>query len=328
MSISQDEANPYAQGFDRYYAREVAPALEKLEDRRRTGAHGVIALCILAALGPLAVFGGEALSSLTGLRADIFQFGGFAVLFGAVAGAVYVYKRVHGAFKDVLVGKTCDFLGLDFQAKDFSFPLDRFRAARIVPDHDKRTLEDRISGEHAGVPFELCEARLKKTRTERDNDGNTQTETVDVFQGLLLIYRFPKRFNGRTVVVPDLTWLGNKLGGMGQDGERVTLEDVRFERQFEVYSDDQVEARYLLTPRFMERLTELAGQFGNPRGLSLAFDGQDLLIAVRSKEDRFEGGHIFKSFLERERAEELLDELALVFEIVDILNLADRSGAA
>ena len=32
--------------------------------------------------------------------------------------------------------------------------------------------------------------------------------------------------------------------------ERVKLEDVSFERQFEVFSDNQIEARYLLTTAF------------------------------------------------------------------------------
>ena len=35
------------------------------------------------------------------------------------------------------------------------------------------------------------------------------------------------------------------------------LEDIYFNKQFNVYSDDEVETRYLLTTAFMERLSNL-----------------------------------------------------------------------
>lgn len=38
------------------------------------------------------------------------------------------------------------------------------------------------------------------------------------------------------------------------DGEQVNLEDVEFSKVYNVSADDQVEARYILTPTFMERL--------------------------------------------------------------------------
>ena len=34
----------------------------------------------------------------------------------------------------------------------------------------------------------------------------------------------------------------------------VKLEDISFDKRFNVYTKDQVEARYLTTPTFMERL--------------------------------------------------------------------------
>ena len=37
----------------------------------------------------------------------------------------------------------------------------------------------------------------------------------------------------------------------------VKLEDISFDKRFNVYTKDQVEARYLTTPTFMERLKNL-----------------------------------------------------------------------
>ena len=39
-----------------------------------------------------------------------------------------------------------------------------------------------------------------------------------------------------------------------ESGKLVKLENVEFEKQFAVYSTDQLEARYILTPQLMERL--------------------------------------------------------------------------
>lgn len=64
-----------------------------------------------------------------------------------------------------------------------------------------------------------------------------------------------KKFEGKTVVLKDSGWL-NLFKKIGRP-ERVKLEDVSFERQFEVFSDNQIEARYLLTTAFMERMSEV-----------------------------------------------------------------------
>ncbi len=313
---------PQAEGFDAYYDSNISPELQKLEGHRKTAVLQFKIVCGVAVLGIVSFIAGAGFA--TGTMEDVLAFGGMALLFGGVLGAVLIHNRAHGKIKKVLVGGTCAFMGLEYADKDFQFPFNRFKDAQLLPSHDKRKLEDRIAGTHDGVAFELCEAHLER---RKQSGGDNSNKDSTVFRGLLLKYNFSKPFHGQTVVVPDFTWLGNMLGGAGKTGERVTLEDPRFEKQFEVYSTDQVEARYLLTPRFMERLTELAGHFGNTRGLSVAFDENDLLIAVRSNQDRFEGGGLFESTTERKRADELLEELGLIYAIIDVLNLTDTTHA-
>jgi hypothetical protein len=40
--------------------------------------------------------------------------------------------------------------------------------------------------------------------------------------------------------------------------KRIELENVEFEKIFDVYSDDEIEARRLLTPKMMEKLVNFA----------------------------------------------------------------------
>ena len=57
------------------------------------------------------------------------------------------------------------------------------------------------------------------------------------------------------------------------------LEDPEFERHYEVYSNDQIEARALLTPAFMERFTALAATSGFSLPGALA-EGNRLVVAL------------------------------------------------
>lgn len=326
MSAQPELARQVPEELSTHYRQHIAPALARMETRRRQAVKRIIALAVLAGIGLGVMLAGDLIAAATGLDDFIIMAGAFLVMFAALAGAAMIYKQVHARFKQVLVGGICKAMGLEFSPGGFRFAFAPFSETGLVPGHDRRSLEDRIAGEHKGVRFELCEALLKRRVERRDSKGNTRVEYRTVFRGLLMIYEFPKRFQGRTVVVPDATWLGNMIAGLGRKGERVKLEDPRFEHMFEVYSDDQVEARYLLTPTFMERLQRLAENTGQgPRSLAAAFTGSRLLLSVRCGENRFEGGHIFKPFDQPERVERLVEELGIIFEIIDTLDLDNRS---
>ncbi|MDQ0315014.1 DUF3137 domain-containing protein [Amorphus orientalis] len=315
-------------GFDRadfgaYYEAEIAPDLAQIEGRRKLMAFGVRALWGLSGVGLLLFLSAGMLAPSLGMDRDTLGFAGGALLFGGIGGAILLGKLARAPFKRILVGRTCAFFGLDYKTKGFDFPIDAFRDAEILPRFDKHRLRDGISGRHRGVDIQICEAVL--TRVRDNSRGNSiDRKSEEAFDGLLLAYGFAEPFSGDTVVLSDMTWLGNKLKGLTQSGERVTLEDPEFERQFEVYSDDQVEARYLLQPRFMERLVSLAGRLNAGKRMSLAFRGNRLLVALRTDADFFEGGAVGKDATDRERAEELLREIQMIFNVVDVLDLGER----
>lgn len=110
----------------------------------------------------------------------------------------------------------------------------------------------------------------------QDSDGHTTTRTEvhwrDIFKGLYFEADFNKHFSGCTLV------RAGKAGLLsGFSSSLVKLEDPRFNKFFTVYSNDQVEARYLLTPRMMERLVELRDSIG---GFEASFCGSSINIAA------------------------------------------------
>ncbi|HEV7499976.1 MAG TPA: DUF3137 domain-containing protein, partial [Vicinamibacteria bacterium] len=104
------------------------------------------------------------------------------------------------------------------------------------------------------------------------------------FQGLFFHAEFNRSLAGRTVVCPH----GEDPANVALNDGLVptTLESPRFEAVFSVYASDPAEARYVLTPKAMERLVSLRHLTGQK--LSAAFDHRRVDVAVENGQDAFE----------------------------------------
>ncbi len=111
---------------------------------------------------------------------------------------------------------------------------------------------DIIGGNYKGIPFIINECEIKSTISKTKNDI---TITYTDFAGLIIKIKMNKTFKGSTIV-------GTKNQISALPGfEKIELEDVKFMQNREIYSTDQIEARYLLTPVFMERLEYMESAF-------------------------------------------------------------------
>lgn len=147
----------------------------------------------------------------------------------------------------------------------------KFAAERILPDHDRVQAEDEIAGTYDGLPVEIIEVRLRK---------RVNKKTRVVFDGLLVAVTLPRSLTGTTVVMTDRgLWEKFKAGWRGAAMEPVRLEHLAFEQRYEVHSTDQVEARALLTPAFMERFLALADGSGFSLPGAMA-EGATLVVAL------------------------------------------------
>ncbi|MEQ9435349.1 DUF3137 domain-containing protein [Hyphomonas sp.] len=189
------------------------------------------------------------------------------------------------------------------------------REVGIVPGWDRASYEDLVTGTRKGVAFELFEAHLEERRRSTDSKGRTQTRWVTVFKGQCLRFQFDKTFYGRTLVTRDAGFF-NRFGG-GKGMQRAMLEDPEFERIFEVYTTDQVESRYLLTPDLMQKLVDLEKTFHGGK-LKCCFDSGELFITLQGS-DLFEPGSMFKRLDDPDRVRELLSDFAAVFNIIDVV---------
>ncbi len=182
------------------------------------------------------------------------------------------------------------------------------------------------------------------------------------FRGLFLMADFHKDFHCITVVRPrNFKWgephkyKTNEHYSMpayrtnqrliveetGEKLEPVFLEDPDFNNHFEVFSNDQVQSRYILTPSLMERIKEL--RLASEGEVFFAFKNGIMYMAMPLERSMLEAkGTIKKSFQEylypHSEAEAVMhadkpdygnimvffQDLTFAFDIVEMMNLNTR----
>ena len=195
-----------------------------------------------------------------------------------------------------------------------------YYATELIPKHDTEIAEDHIVGIYKQIKIVLFETQLSRKVKYKDSNGNTSTRLKTVFDGLILELSMNKSFGGKTVVKKDSGTVGNWFIRKSTSLKKVKLEDPIFEKMFEVYSDDQVEARYLLTVTFIERLKELVENFGG-KSIQCCFYNNKLLMMIPIEKDLFETGSIYEAEDFIDDSKSLLKELSLIFNIIDTLKL-------
>lgn len=183
------------------------------------------------------------------------------------------------------------------------------------------SVEDQFTGEIDGVTFDIVHAAILEPRhTGRITDwviGNKQPTVI--FDGTCIILSMNKEFKGVTIFRRDKGAIGNVIFNQPKIGfARIRLEDPDFEKKFEVSSTDQVEARYLLTTSFMERLVGLeainkCGLFGS------FYNGKLMLLLPNVKwvpEPQIRSRVTFI-----EESNKIIAQMKEILKIIEILNL-------
>lgn len=224
-------------------------------------------------------------------------------------------------YKRMVTHRVVDAVGQDLKySQESSFERAQFRAIDLFRERiDQWKSEDQITGRRNAVDYALHEVRASR----REQQGK-RTRTVTVFRGIVAVLEFNKHFYGHTVVVParDGKLLGGLLGEANSRGGKqlVGLPDPEFEKVFAVYSSDDQEAHYLLTPKLIELVRHAHGRFGDIR---LAFYQSSLYITVPSNRDRFEVG-LFGKVTPATALNELADVVGLAEQLIDVLDLETR----
>ena len=320
------------EALEAFYDKDLLPELEKLETRRLTVKKKLNHAIFLFVLLNLVVFFVAGKMAIAGYFSFIFLVcSGILIFF---FWHIKYFRDYHTRFKDAVIPKIVSLVDPRLQYnKSGCVPESDFVASHLFNDTPGDYYgDDLVTATLGETAIRFSEIQAKrvdviKTHGSGTSVNKTKRRVIPIFSGLFFVADFNKRFNGTTVVLPDTAQklfgdLGQALQAFNVDnGQLVKLEDPEFEKLFVVFGQDQVEARYVLSPSLMQRLVEF--QKKTDKKMRLSFSASKLYVAIPFEETLFEPG-IRESLLNIDLYKKYYDDLKLVADIVEELNLNTR----
>ena len=309
--------------FINFCRQKIIPALKPLESQREFYIVGAIIIGILGAIFCLWMLFYIVIPSLTtnSKNADDLIYGFFAAALGFNWLVYRILKHYKTKAKQVVFDKLFSYWG-NFKyfpkIKDYN---DRNEAyihdLKLFSSFNQYDCDDFISGEYNGLKMDIQELDLKYVTGSGRN-----RRVIQIFKGVLVISSCNKKFDGKTIVSTDKGILNSLNGIAGL--KNVKLEDPVFEKYFEVYSTDQIEARYLLTSAFMNRLVKCARKSKDMK-IMCSFEHGKINLAFANSKDWFEVP-VTKPVTDIRNYQSVLLELATILSVIDALKLEDNIG--
>jgi hypothetical protein len=270
---------------------------------------------------------------IVGLMLNMLGIGGIIGLIAIVPGAIILYNisdratSYRSRFKKEVIEATMAHFDQSLTLDPYKGILEvEFRNSQLfTTSPDRYSTEDLITGKIDKTPFYFAEVHAEY-KTETHTKHGRRVTWHDIFKGIIFVSDFNKNFNGVTVVRPkDMgssigAWFSKNIYSFG-DKNLVNLENEYFNTNFVTYSTDQVEARYILTPALMEKISEL-----NDRSaycVSLSFTNSSMYVAFPLDQNYFEPP-VFKTLLRPDLLDNDLSVLRFMLDIVQELDLNTR----
>lgn len=310
-----------------FYHSTLVDRLKSLETLRKSIRNRTILAICMIVLPFAALFAIP--NGSTDPKAGLAMFGAIAFVIG---GLVIIFltrrkKREYRAeYKSKVVAEIVKMVddSWDYQA-DGRIGEHEYRASDLFRQSvDRYTGDDLISGTIDKTDFRCSEIHSEYKTYTTDDDGNRKEEWHTIFKGLFFHADFNKNFQGRTYVVPEVRGglkLFSSVGGMSRRGDRVKLEDPEFEKIYEVYGTDQVEARYILTPAIMQAMTAIKQEVNT--SVYFSFIDDRVFCAMFFNKNLFEP-RVMKSGVNFEDIEQMYKLFATNALIINELNLNTR----
>lgn len=153
--------------------------------------------------------------------------------------------------------------------------------------------------------------------------GTRIESTMHSFRGMFGYNDSSLYSKGAVIILPDnleekIGYLAHGIQSFRRKNEAslVVLEDPEFENLFAVYADDEVEARKILTPAMMHRITNLRRTFG--RELMLSFNGDKVYYASATSDGFLRPGR--KSLNDARLLEQIYHEINFCRTLSDELS--------
>ncbi len=166
--------------------------------------------------------------------------------------------------------------------------------------------KDYIKAKYKGVKFELADVSIINIQ----NDKLEETP----FKGIMIKFDISlKNVTELQVFTDNFKYRADTERVM----KTVEMEDVDFNKKFDVYSAKEEDAFYVLTPAFMEKLKELGNRH---KSLALNFRDDMLCVGINTYEDMFDF-NLEKEIDFIEELKRVRQNIQDIFDIIDILEI-------
>ncbi|MBI1364214.1 MAG: DUF3137 domain-containing protein [Proteobacteria bacterium] len=321
------ENEPHERGFAKVFDEEILPVLKEAELTRRRmvfklqkrlGIASVVVLAWLLGAELMWGVGAMPLATIVGLS-------GLAV-------AIMPAFRYQCFYKREVYPVVARHLGLEYFPDGLNLlnmvdvkwtnryisrlTFLRPHASGVLPFTIGLTGEDGFKGTFNGIPLAFEEIHML---------GDRSVDLTFGFRAIAVLVTLPAQLGNRVFVKADrgfANWTHGKFPGM----DTIRFDDDAFEEQYEVFAEDEAEARALLTPEARRILTEVAHLFGKS-SIKLSFRGQEMFMVIPVRHNLFEVTTMFRSALLPGDIRLLLKKTAMLEQLVAALGRPQSTTA-
>ncbi len=191
-----------------------------------------------------------------------------------------------------------------------------YSSFHLVDRYNRSSFDDYFEGSYKGVNFKIIEADFS-LETGSGDDKHERT----IFDGIILKIESAKDFSSHTLIKRD-TMIKREFKSIdGSRLKRTELEDVVFEKDYDVYTNDEVEARYLITARFMDKFNLIKKAF-EASYVSCVFYDKNVYLALNTNRDMFQLCKLDKPINDITMFAKMFDEIISIYNMIDYLKLS------
>ena len=306
-SYSEMRRNFYAK-----YQQTIVPCVQKYEKERKIKlAFACTAATILSILGLFCLLG---LFVAKG-DSDVIEASlkGTTLFFCLAWGEWYMIKKgFEDKIKEKIMPTVCSCFEHLIWSNKSDYRMQDYVSSYVIPSYTSSSSDDIFRGVHKNINFEVVELELIR--------GSGKNRTT-IFDGVIIKFDMNKDFSSHTLITPDTLLHQVPTSEL----RHTTLEDVQFEKKFDVFTNDEVEARYLITPTFMERLKAMKTAFKADK-IRCAFYGNLLLVALSTKKDLFSLCSLVKPIDDTQQYFQMYEEIVSIVKLIDHFKLDQKIG--
>lgn len=158
---------------------------------------------------------------------------------------------------------------------------------------------------------------------------DNKNRTKDIFNGVYFSATFNKPIREQTYIIPnnmkDII-INNAMNYYNYLGTRVVLENNEFEKKYNVYSANEVQARYIISLRLMERINDIDKIFPGKKHVVFKDTGKiSILFSDESIKNKLLGHvNLLDSESRFKFCKEIFDYFRKFLEVYEILDLENR----